>query len=182
MPQQTLEDAGYRPRQAQGLHGVVGRVLKPVALQSSVLKLEQDLRAVEQDVKVVKYKTTICLVMSSQKELLPTPTLRGIMARPLDLLASGLSCNCTIVSGQHVMYTHGPTINLSTGHLHILAVPCQLGQLHYLLAASLCSTLSWEGGLLAPHRQTATQNWLSTCQTWRKTSKPRSAPPEDTSV
>ena len=99
------------------------------------------------------------------------------MARPLDLSASGLSCNCTIVSGQHVIYTHGPTINPSTGHLHILAVPCQIGQLHYLLAASLCSTLSWEGGWLAPHRQTATQSWLSTCQTWRKTSKPKISAP-----
>ena len=82
MPQQTLEDAGYRPRQAQGLHGVVGRVLKPVALQNSVLKLEQDLRAVEQDVKVVKYKTTICLVMSSQKGIAADPNSQGHHGTP----------------------------------------------------------------------------------------------------
>ena len=85
--QQTLEDAGYRPRQAQGLLRVVGGVLRPVALQSSVLKLEQDLKAVKQDVKAVDYKTTIFLVIViAEIAADPNNSLRGILARLLDLL------------------------------------------------------------------------------------------------
>ena len=91
--QQTLEDAGYRPRQAQGLLRVVGGVLRPVALQSSVLKLEQDLeavkhdvKAVKQDVKAVDYKTTIFLVIViAEIAADPNNPLRGIMARLLDV-------------------------------------------------------------------------------------------------
>ena len=85
--QQTLEDAGYRSRQAQGLLRVMGGVLKPVALQSSVLKLEQDLRAAKQDVKAVDYKTTILLVIVvAEIAADPNNSLRDIMARLLDLL------------------------------------------------------------------------------------------------
>ncbi len=85
--QQTLEDAGYRSRQAQGLLRVMGGVLKPVALQSSVLKLEQDLRAVKQDVKAVDYKTTILIVIVvAEIAADPNHFLRDIMARLLDLL------------------------------------------------------------------------------------------------
>ena len=92
--QKALEDAGYRPRQAQGLLRVVGGVLRPVALQSSVLKLEQnlkgveqDLKGVKQDVKAVDYKTTIFLVIViAEIAADPNNSLRGILARLLDLL------------------------------------------------------------------------------------------------
>ena len=85
--QRTLEDAGYKPWQAQGLLRVVDGVLRPVALQSSVLKLEQDLKAVKQDVKAVDYKTTIFLVIViAEIAADPNNSLRGILARLLDLL------------------------------------------------------------------------------------------------
>lgn len=65
----------------------MGGVLKPVALQSSVLKLEQDLRAAKQDVKAVDYKTTILLVIVvAETAADPNNSLRDIMARLLDLL------------------------------------------------------------------------------------------------
>ena len=80
--QQTLMEAGYRPRQAHGLLRVVGGVFKPLALQSSVLKLESKLESMD-------HKSTILLVIVlAQIAADPKNPIRGVMASLFDLLKS----------------------------------------------------------------------------------------------
>ena len=87
--QQTLVEAGYRPRQAQGLLRVVGGVLKPLALQSSVLKLESKLESVGSKLESVDNKSTIVIVIVlAQIAADPKNPLRGMLASLLDLLKS----------------------------------------------------------------------------------------------
>ena len=44
---QALTDAGFTPRQARSLVRLVGNVVQPLALESSVLKLKTSLKALD---------------------------------------------------------------------------------------------------------------------------------------